>query len=48
MKKVENFVINGSKKKPIILDVIYHESTVLQPIVIFCHGSSVLRVMSET
>lgn len=38
MKKVENFVINGSKKNPIILDVIYHESIALQPIVIFCHG----------
>lgn len=39
MKKVENFVINGSKEKPINLDIIY-DNTIKnnKPIIIFCHG----------
>lgn len=38
MKKVENLRINGSKGKPIVMDIFYKESEMPKPIVIFCHG----------
>ena len=31
-------VINGSKGKPISIDISYSESSIQKPVIIFCHG----------
>lgn len=38
MENVINQVIDGSKAKPISLDIYYQENAIQKPIVIFCHG----------
>ena len=38
MIKVENLTINGSKGRPIVMDIIFKETEYAKPIVIFCHG----------
>jgi alpha-beta hydrolase superfamily lysophospholipase len=38
MIKVENLTINGSKGKPIVMDLLFKETEDAKPVVIFCHG----------
>lgn len=38
MKALTNIIINGSKEKPIVLDVFYKQTNQPKPVVIFVHG----------
>ncbi len=38
MKQLRNFLIPGSKEKPILLDVVYKNNSEAKPIIIFSHG----------
>ena len=43
MKKLKNSIINGSKGKPIGLDVFYKETGKPKAIVIFVHGFTAIN-----
>jgi len=44
MKIIKNTIVQGNHQKPIVTDVFYTETNQPKKVIVFCHGSKVLKI----